>query len=470
MEVQAGRRLAAILAADVAGYSRLMGEDEDGTLFRLKSLRTEIWDEALKKYRGRLVKTTGDGLLVEFSSAVNAVASAVEIQRAIAERNNDCPADKRIDFRVGINLGEIIDDDGDIYGDGVNIAARLESIAERGGVCISRPVLDQIDGRIDDLAIRELGRQRLKNIKRPVEVYSINPHDHISASQRFLAESELRQDVRYCTAPDGVRLAYATVGSGPPMLRSAHWMSHLEYEWELPVHHHLYLGLAKRCTFVRYDARGNGMSDWDVGGITLDAWVSDMETVADAAGLSRFVLFGFSQGCAVSIAYAAKHPDRVSHLVLYGGFAAGPNKRSNVSAQDRERYEAMIKLMQLGWGSDDPTFRQLFTSSMTPTASREQQDAYNELQRLSASPECAVRYMQTVANIDVRPLLSSLRIPTLVMHTREDQRVPIALGRELAAGIPKARFVGLPGRDHIPLEQSPGLPLLFEEIDRFLAT
>jgi class 3 adenylate cyclase/pimeloyl-ACP methyl ester carboxylesterase len=468
MQIQGGRRLAAILAADVAGYSRLMGEDEEGTLSRLKSLRTEIWDGTLKKYRGRLVKTTGDGFLVEFSSAVNAVASAVEIQRAMAERNSDCPVDKRIDFRVGINLGEVIDDDEDIFGDGVNIAARLESIAEKGGVCISRPVLDQIEGRIDDLPIRELGRQRLKNIKRLIEVYSINPHDNVSASQRFLAESELRQDVRYCTAPDGVRLAYATVGSGPPILRSAHWMSHLEYEWELPVHRHLYLGLAKRSTFIRYDARGNGMSDWDVGDITLDTWVSDMETVADAAGLNRFVLFGFSQGCAVSIAYAAKHPERVSHLILYGGFAAGPNKRSNMSAQDRERQAAMIKLMQLGWGGDDPTFRQLFTSSMTPTATREQQDAFNELQRLSASPECAVRYMQTVANLDVRSLLSSINVPTLVLHTREDQRVPIALGRELAAGIPNARFVGLPGRDHLPLEQSPGLPVLFEEIERFL--
>jgi pimeloyl-ACP methyl ester carboxylesterase len=212
------------------------------------------------------------------------------------------------------------------------------------------------------------------------------------------------------------------------------------------------------------------MSDWDVGDITLDAWVSDMESAANAAGLKRFVLFGFSQGCAVSIAYAAKHPERVSHLILYGGFAAGPNKRSNMSPQDRERQAAMIKLMQLGWGTDDPTFRQLFTSSMTPTATREQQDAFNELQRLSASPESAVRYMQTVADLDVRSLLSSISVPTLVLHTREDQRVPIALGRELAAGIPNARFVGLPGRDHLPLEQSPGLPVLFEEIDRFLRT
>ena len=470
MQMQGDRRLAAILAADVAGYSRLMGEDEEGTLARLKLIRTEVWDTALRKHRGRLVKTTGDGLLVEFSSAVNAVSSAVEIQRTLAERNRDCPQDKRIDYRVGINLGEIIDDDNDIFGDGVNIAARLEGIAERGGVCISRPVLDQIDGRVDGLAIRELGRQNLKNIRRPIEVYSINPHDNVSASERFLAKSELRQEIRYCTTPDGVRLAYATVGSGLPMLRSPHWMSHLEYEWELPVHHHVYLGLAKRSTFIRYDPRGNGMSDWDVGEITLEAWVSDMEAVVDAAGVEQFVLFGWSQGCAVSIAYAARHPEKVSRLVLYGGFAAGINKRPNVSAQDKERFAAMAKLVQLGWGADDPTFRQLFTSSFVPTATREQQDAFNELQRLSASPDCAVRYLHAVADMDVRSSLPSIKAPTLVLHTREDQRVPIALGRELAAGIPKSRFVGLPGRDHILLEQSPGLPVMLDEIDLFLNT
>lgn len=470
MQVEGERRLAAILVADIAGYSRLMGEDEQGTLSRLKSLRNDVWDGTLRKHRGRLVKTTGDGFLVEFSSATSAVSCAIEIQRAIAERNNDCSQDKRIDFRVGINVGEVIDDDDDIFGDVVNVAARLESIAEKGGVCISRPVLDQIEGRMDDLPIRELGRQRLKNIKRPIEVYSINPHDDVSASERFLAKSELRQDVRYCAAPDGVRLAYATVGAGPPMLRSAHWMSHLEYEWELPVHRHLYLGLAKRSTLIRYDARGNGMSDWDVGDITLDAWLSDMETVVDAAGLDKFVLFGFSQGCAVSVAYVARHPDKVSRLILYGGFATGPNKPPNMPAQDRERYAAMIKLMQLGWGADDPTFRQLFTSSMIPTATREEQDAFNELQRLSASPECAVRYMKAVADLDVRSLLSSVKVPTLVLHTRDDQRVPVALGRELAAGIPNSRFVSLPGRDHIPLEHSPGVPVFSEEIDRFLRT
>jgi pimeloyl-ACP methyl ester carboxylesterase len=187
-------------------------------------------------------------------------------------------------------------------------------------------------------------------------------------------------------------------------MRSAHWMGHLEYDWELPIFRYRLLDLAKSFTLIRYDARGNGLSDWDVGEISFDAWVSDMETVVDAAGLDRFPLLGFSQGCAISIAYAAKHPNRVSHLILYSGFATGIDKRPNATAADRERFAAMKTLMKLGWGSDDPTFRQMFTSSMMPTATREQEDAFNELRRMSASPECAVRYLETVGDFDARYL------------------------------------------------------------------
>ena len=155
-----------------------------------------------------------------------------------------------------------------------------------------------------------------------MEVYAIRLDGVASPGSRFLAAANLKQEIRYCKAPDGVRLAYATVGNGPPILKSAHWLGHLEYDWELPLFSQQFLfGLAKDHTLIRYDARGNGLSDWDVHELSLDAWVSDMETVADAAGLGRFPLIGFSQGCAVSIAYAVRHPERVSHLVLYGGYA-----------------------------------------------------------------------------------------------------------------------------------------------------
>jgi len=382
-------------------------------------------------------------------------------------RNSQVPPVKRVEFRIGINLGDVIADGGDIFGDGVNVAARLEGVADRGGICISRQVLDQVEGKLD-LTYRELGRQNLKNIAKPIEVYAIHFDAAASPGSRFLATTNLQQEIRYCKAPDGVRLAYATVGNGPPMLKSAHWLGHLEYDWELPISQQFLLGLAKDHTLIRYDARGNGLSDWDVNEISLDAWVSDMETIADAAGLGRFPLVGFSQGCAVSIAYAVRHPERVSHLILYGGFAAGANKRPNVTVADRERFAAMETLVKQGWGVGNPAFRQIFTSLFVPDATKDQMDAFNELQRLSASAECAVRYMKTVAELDVRELLSQVKAPTLVMHVRDDPTVPSDQGRELAAGIPGARFVALPGKNHVLLEQDPGLPRFFQELKDFL--
>lgn len=458
----------AILAADVAGYSRLMGADEEGTLAHLKMHRRDLVDRKIKKHRGRIIKTTGDGMLVEFASAVDAVRCAVEVQRGMIERNVTVPPEERIEFRVGIHVGDVIEDGGDIFGDGVNVAARLESIAVRGGICISRQALDQIEGKLK-IQFRELGRQNLKNISRPIEVYAIELDEAGSPASRVLTAANLKQDIRYCRASDGVRLAYAKVGNGPPLLKSAHWLGHLEYDWELPIFRYLLLGLASTFELTRFDARGNGLSDWDVGEVSLDAWVSDMETVADAAGLSRFPLLGFSQGCAVSIAFTARHPERVSHLILYGGFATGANKNPNLTTADRERFAAMKTLMKLGWGSDDPTFRQLFTSSMLPNATKEQTDAFNEFQRLSASPESAVRYLETVSEFDVRPLLGQIKVPTLVMHVRDDRRVPVASSQEIAAGIAGAQFVGLPGKNHLLLEQDPGGPIFLDEIRRFLS-
>ena len=460
------RRLTAILAADVAGYSRLMGADEEGTHARLKAHRHDLIDKRIRKHRGRIFKTTGDGLLAEFASAVDAVRCATEVQREMVKRNADVPEDIRIEFRIGINVGDVIEDGGDVFGNGVNVAARLESIAARGGICISRQVLDQIEGELK-LQYRELGRQNLKNIARPIEVYAIDL-DGTSRASRVLTDANLKQDIRYCRAADGVRLAFAKVGNGPPLLRTAHWLGHLEYDWELPIFRHLLLGLASHFSLVRFDARGNGLSDWDVGDISLEAWVSDLKCVADAAGLDRFPILGLSQGCAVAVAFAARYPERVSHLILYGGFAAGAYKSPSVTAAAREQFDAMKTLMKFGWGANEPTFRQLFTASMIPEATKEQIDAFNEAQRVGASAECAVRYMETVANFDVRHLLPEVRTPTLVMHVRNDRRVPIAAGRELATGIPDAQFVTLPGKNHILLEQDPAAKTFLEEIRRFL--
>lgn len=457
------RRLTAILAGDIAGYSRMMREDEIGTLARLQAHHSELIAPSIAQHHGRIVKLMGDGFLAEFGSVVEAVACAAQIQSGMAVRNRSTPDNRRMAFRIGVHLGDVMVEKDDIYGDGVNIAARLEGTAETGGICISRQAYDQVEGKLA-LTFRGLGPQTLKNIAKPVEVFAVDA-DQLGGPAQSSTGANLTQEIQYCRAPDGVRLAWAKVGRGPPLMRAANWLTHLEYDWESPLRRPSLVNLANNYTLIRYDPRGTGLSDWDVDELSLDAWVGDLSAVVDAAGLKRFPLLGQSQGCAVSIAYAVRHPERVSHLVLLGGFALGGNKRS---PQEKEKRAAMTTLMRMGWGANDPGFRQLFTSQMMPGATKEQAEWFNELQRRTTSPECAARYFETVGDFDVTGLLAKVTVPTLVMHKREDQVQPFEAGRELAVGIPGSQFVALQGQNHFPLEQDPATERMLEEIKLFL--
>jgi class 3 adenylate cyclase/pimeloyl-ACP methyl ester carboxylesterase len=472
------RRLAAILVADIEGYSRLMGVDEVGTLATLKAHRRDLFDSAIATHHGRIVKTTGDGVLVEFPSVVDAVGCAVGIQRGMASRNSHVPADKRIVFRLGINVGDIIIDGDDIFGDGVNIAARLQTLCEPGGLCISRTANDQIRDKLS-LAFADLGEQTVKNISRAIGVFGLAAKDIEALPEtpepRAPAGTDTsppgatyEQKIQFCMAPDGVQIAYSRVGRGPPLVKTGNWMTHLEFDFESPIWRHLYRELARDHTLIRYDARGNGLSDREVEHLSFETFVHDLETVVDAAGGERFALLGISQGCAVSVGYAVKHPERVTHLVLYGGFAVGWNKRVRTEAE-RQKYSAMVTLMRLGWGQDDPAFRQLFTSQFIPGGSKQQADWFNELQRISTSPTDAVRNFMANGDIDVTDLLTKLTVPTLVMHARDDARVPFDAGRQMAAGIPGARFVPLPSRNHLILEDEPAFGRFLQEMRNFLA-
>ena len=453
------RKLAAIMAVDVVGYSRLMGEDEAGTAKAVREHR-QAAAPIVESLGGRLVKTMGDGLLLEFPSVVAAVECAVTIQNMMVARNIDTPEARRIVYRIGIHLGDVLIDGDDILGEGVNIAARLESICEPGGVSISRAVYDQISGKLA-LGFRTLGLQKLRNITRAVEVFAI---DYVDKANDADGEN-VAQSIKYCRAPDGVRLAYAISGSGPPLVRSGNWLNHLEYDWESPIWRHVLRGLSREHTLIRYDARGNGMSDWDVVTLSLDAWVTDLETVVDAVGVERFPLLGISQGCAVAIAYAVRRPERVSHLILYGGFALGGNKRAPA---EKEMRAATMTLMRLGWGADNPSFRQMYTARFIPGATHEQADYFNELQQRTTSAECATRYYDVTGDIDILQLLPKVKAPTLVMHARDDGVVPFEAGRQLAAGIRGAHFVALPGRNHLFMEHEPASVRFFEEISLFL--
>ena len=278
----------------------------------------------------------------------------------------------------------------------------------------------------------------------------------------------MEQQIHFCTTEDNVRIAYATAGDGPPLLKAATWLSHLEFDWQSPIWRHMLAEFARDHSFIRYDERGNGLSDWDVADLSFEAFVEDLEAVVEAAGLDQFPLLGISQGGAVAIAYAVRHPEKVSKLVLYGAYARGWAKRD--SPDEIEQRQAALTLVKLGWGKDNPAFRQLWTSLYAPDATREQAQSFNDLQRISTSPENAVRLLNVMGHIDVEDLLPQVKVPTLVLHCREESGVPFEEGRLLAATIPGALFVPLTGRNHLLLEGDPSWGKFVREVRRFMGT
>jgi pimeloyl-ACP methyl ester carboxylesterase len=278
--------------------------------------------------------------------------------------------------------------------------------------------------------------------------------------------ARLRQDIRYCMSSDGVRLAYATIGSGPPLVKASNWLTHLDFEWGSPIWRHWWSALSLHHRIVRYDERGNGMSQRDVGDVNFDTWVKDLETVVDAAGLDRFPLLGISRGGPIAIAYAVKHPERVTHLVLYGAFAAGVNHVGNPEHLEARR--ALASLVRLGWGLKNPAFCRTFTCRFIPEATPAHEQWFDELQRVSTSPENAALLMERDDDLDVRPLLANVQTPTLVIHCDRDRAVPAEAGRQIAAAIPNARYVSLPGQNHLMLEEEPAWAMFLEELGLFL--
>jgi len=276
-----------------------------------------------------------------------------------------------------------------------------------------------------------------------------------------------RQEIRFCTSPDGVRLAFATAGKGPPLVVAASWITHLEYVWQSPVWRGWLERMTRHHTLVRYDSRGCGLSDWDAP-LSFDAWVQDLETVVNAAGLERFPLIGMSQGAPVAMAFAVRHPERVSRLVLAGSYAQGFLKR-DASPHQQELAETMRSLIELGWGKENPAFRQFFTTQFIPDGTPEQHQWFNELARVSSSPEIAARFFSVLSGIDVSGLAPRVACPTLVLHSRRDERVPFEQGRMVASLIPGARFVPFERRNHLLLETEPAYERWFEEVNGFLA-
>jgi len=273
-------------------------------------------------------------------------------------------------------------------------------------------------------------------------------------------------EVRFATSRDGVRIAWSRHGQGPPLVRVGTWLTHLQYDWESVVWRHWLAELGDRFTFVRYDDRGCGLSDRNVSRLGLDAWVADLGAVVDATGFSRVALFGMSQGAAIAVAYAARHPDRVSHVVCLGGYAGGAAVRERTREQ-RQEDQALETLARLGWGRADPTFRRIFTGSLIPDGTDAQMRWFDELQRQSTSGTMAARLMRARSRVDVSRLAGGVAAPTLVLHAREDAMVEFDRGRELAALIPRAQFVPLESRNHVLLADEPAWPRFLEAVDAF---
>lgn len=276
----------------------------------------------------------------------------------------------------------------------------------------------------------------------------------------------MSQEVRFCTAPDQTRLAYAKMGHGFPLVKVGNWMSHLDYDWNSPVWQPWLENWARFHTFYRYDPRGCGLSDWHVTDFSFEALVSDLETVVDAAGLEQFDLFSMSQGGCVSIAYAARHPERVRRLIIYGGYLQGSLSR-HLTSEELEEAELYLQLLKLSWGNENPAYRQVFTTFLIPEGTPEQFAWFNNLQLVSTSPENAMAVQRTFNLADVRELAKTIKIPTMLIHARYDAAVPFELGRQAAAHIPGTHLVILDSKNHVLMRTEPTWQFFWDEFYRF---
>jgi len=310
-------------------------------------------------------------------------------------------------------------------------------------------------------ALCDEGQRIIQTVPRRGYLFSLEPS---GSAERQPARFD--HDIQFCRTKDGVRLAMASTGRGLPVVRPPTWFNHLEYDWHVRFRSALYHFLAERFRLIRYDGRGNGLSDRYVPEISFATLEHDLEAVVDALHLQRYALLGISQGAPIAIAHAVRYPERVSRLVLNGAFALGSNKRG--SAKDHEMAQAYLTLMRHGWGDEHSAFLRTFSMLYFPSASAEELKASAELQRMAMSGDTAVKLRMAGADIDIVDLLPKVSTPTLVLHSRHDNAVPFEEGRRLASAIPNARFVALESENHVPMPDEPAWPTFIAEIEAFL--
>ena len=458
------RRLSAILALDVVDYSRMMHNDAAGALALLNRVYRSVVTPAVAAEEGRVVKLLGDGALIEFSGAAQALRCAVQIQQELRSPDSPYQTPERIALRAGLHAGDVVVEGSDIFGDGVNIAARLQAAARPGGILASRMFCD-LAGSDIPVRLRREGAHSFRGISQPIEVLSVDFTDpEVQARRASFAKS---QEIRFCQTSDNVRLAWTSIGNGQAVVKAPNWIGHLELDWRNPGLVPIMTSIAERRRLIRFDARGNGLSDWDPAEISFDRFVNDLETVFNAAQVERASILALSQGCAVSAAFAARHPERVSAIVMIGSFPIGRAKRD--APMDRERAEAMRAMMAVGWNDESPSLRDLLAQTIVPGASEEERQRFAEDMREIISPENLARFRNAIDNLDVTHLLPNVKAPCLVLHCRGDRMQPVEQGRMFAARLPNARFIAYDSVNHVVPENDPVWPQMERDVQSFLA-
>jgi class 3 adenylate cyclase/pimeloyl-ACP methyl ester carboxylesterase len=496
-EPNSTRELAAIMFSDIAGYTLIMGRDEAKAIRALSEHR-ELLRSILPKYNGRMLGEIGDGTLSSFHSATDAVNCAQELQAALVD-------DSELQLRIGIHVGDVVFSNNNVVGDGVNVASRIHALAPPGGICVSDHVFDEIRNK-PGTAATYLGEKRLKNVSHAIRVYTLTAAAPSSrsgkpASSRFAALTRraaarlpslrtlsltsvgaamvgyvlysafyvelatafliyyprmlpvrFHQKIGYCMTSDGVRIAYGTSGNGPPVVLVVGWGTHLTRGWGSPTYSNDFLeSVGPHHLVVQYDGRGCGLSERGLRDYSLEPRVRDLEGVVDALKLRRFALYGISAGGPTTIAYAARHPERVTRIVLYDTWARtlDPNSEAakQITTPAMRQQEQAMALVKGGW--NNPAYRDLFTNLAMPNGSEVDKRFLDEMGRISGTPEDVDAFLSAGANVDVSALARLIKAPTLVIQVRGDQLVPFIAATDLASLIPGARLVPIEGIDHI---------------------
>ncbi len=466
-----GTKLAVILHCDVVESTSLVSKDERLAHERIHDAFTRLSD-TVTRFGGTTHELRGDALLADFNKASDAVGAALVFQESNTEFNQDLPGDIRPAVRIGIALGEIVIADSTLTGTGVVLAQRLEQLANPGAVVIQGAIREALPSRLP-FSYRPLGEQVLKGFDEPTRAFSVElvEGEKISAPESSSSRAGVigladQSPVSYCSSADGTSIAYADVGEGPPLIIAGFWMTHLEETWNDPILQPYLSQLAKDFKIIRYDQRGNGMSDWDNVDISFEKMVDDLEAVIDCHDLEKTAILGCSQAAAVSIAYTIRHPDKVSYLILYGGYPRGRCQRGD--AETEAESKAIVTLIRQGWGRDNPATRQIMTSLFMPDATQEEANWFNEFQKKCGPAENIAGFREMFDDINVLELLPQLDLPVLVMHSVGDSAAPLSEGKLLASRIPGAKFVTFNSRSHVLSENESDFPRSIQAIREFL--